>query len=244
MTLRRRRSCSPACSCRRSRSPPTCGSSGGRRSDGRRLPEPGRARLGRGAARAGGATCWPGCCSRRSTLLCVAVARPRIPLSTTADRATVVLVVDVSVSMNATDVAPTRLEAARAAIGSFVDHVPRQRQGRARRVRRRPRVVITPPTTDRRCPEAGDRLADPRLRHRDRRRRRPRRRARALLDRRDRRARRPRPRRPASRSGAVVLLSDGTQTRGVLEPLGGARAGEAGRASPSTRSRSAPSRAR
>jgi Ca-activated chloride channel family protein len=58
-------------------------------------------------------------------LLCVAVARPRVPLAATADRATVVLVVDVSVSMNAQDVAPTRLGAARKAIESFADSVPK-----------------------------------------------------------------------------------------------------------------------
>ncbi len=58
------------------------------------------------------------------TLLCIAAARPRVPLPAAADRATVVLVVDVSISMNAQDVAPTRLEAARTAIRSFVDRVP------------------------------------------------------------------------------------------------------------------------
>ena len=38
------------------------------------------------------------------TLLCIAAARPRVPLPAAADRATVVLVVDVSISMNAQDV--------------------------------------------------------------------------------------------------------------------------------------------
>ena len=106
---------------------------------GDRVPEPRGARLGRGPVELEASLSSPGCCSATIALLCVAVARPRLPLATTADRATVVLVVDVSVSMNATDVAPSRLEAARAAITSFVDQRARTGQGRARRVRRRPR---------------------------------------------------------------------------------------------------------
>ena len=51
-------------------------------------------------------------------LLCVAVARPKVSRAAPVDRSTVVLVVDVSVSMNAVDVAPSRLEAARKAIRS------------------------------------------------------------------------------------------------------------------------------
>ena len=87
-------------------------------------------------------------------LLCVAVARPRIPLSTTADRTTVVLVVDVSISMNAKDVAPTRLEAARAAISSFVDQVPgRVRVGLVAFAD--DPVVVTAPTTDRKLLKLG-----------------------------------------------------------------------------------------
>ena len=81
-------------------------------------------------------------------LLCVAVARPRVPIDTTSDRATVVLVVDVSYSMVATDVAPSRLEAARAAITSFANHVPsRVKVGLVSFAD--DSVVVTSPTTDR-----------------------------------------------------------------------------------------------
>ena len=59
-------------------------------------------------------------------LLCVGVARPKVSRAVPVDRSTVVLVVDVSISMNAVDVAPSRLEAARKAIRSFVDRVPPQ----------------------------------------------------------------------------------------------------------------------
>jgi Ca-activated chloride channel family protein len=81
-------------------------------------------------------------------LLCVAIARPRVPIDTTSDRATVVLVVDVSYSMVATDVAPSRLEAARAAITSFANHVPsRVKVGLVSFAD--DSVVVTSPTTDR-----------------------------------------------------------------------------------------------
>ena len=155
------------------------------------------------------------------TLLCVAVARPRIPLSTTADRATVVLVVDVSVSMNATDVAPTRLEAARAAIGSFVDHVPDNVKVGLVAFANDPEV-ITPPTTDRRALKEGIALLTPGF-------------GTAIGDAVARgvelvRSSTGEPGTPTTNPpgagrprGAVVLLSDGTQTRGVLEPSEGAR---------------------
>src|SRR5262249_2960711 len=53
-----------------------------------------------------------------------AVARPRAKLKTSAENATVVLVVDVSGSMRATDVKPSRLEAAVTAMRAFVDKIP------------------------------------------------------------------------------------------------------------------------
>jgi Ca-activated chloride channel homolog len=56
-------------------------------------------------------------------LLCVAVARPHVTRLATVENATVVLVVDTSRSMLASDVAPTRLGAAKAAARSFVDRV-------------------------------------------------------------------------------------------------------------------------
>lgn len=58
--------------------------------------------------------------------LCVAVARPRVDTMIPNDQATVVLVVDVSRSMEAKDVKPTRLGAAQAAVRTFLDRVPKR----------------------------------------------------------------------------------------------------------------------
>jgi Ca-activated chloride channel family protein len=58
------------------------------------------------------------------TLLLVGVARPQIVMETPDERATVVLAMDVSGSMDATDVQPTRLAAARSAAGTFLERVP------------------------------------------------------------------------------------------------------------------------
>jgi Ca-activated chloride channel family protein len=56
--------------------------------------------------------------------LCVAVARPHMETTVVSDNATVVLVLDVSGSMHAIDVKPTRLQAAQRAMHTFVDEVP------------------------------------------------------------------------------------------------------------------------
>lgn len=56
--------------------------------------------------------------------LCVAVARPHVETTVVSDNATVVLVLDVSGSMHAIDVKPTRLQAAQRALHSFLDEVP------------------------------------------------------------------------------------------------------------------------
>jgi Ca-activated chloride channel family protein len=56
--------------------------------------------------------------------LCVALARPHRSTLVPSDRATVILVVDVSGSMRATDVKPTRLGAAQEAVRRFLDTVP------------------------------------------------------------------------------------------------------------------------
>jgi Ca-activated chloride channel family protein len=152
-------------------------------------------------------------------LLCVGLARPRIPLTTTSDHATVVLVVDVSVSMNAKDVAPSRLEAARTAIRTFVQKVPGRVKVGLIAFADDP-VVVTAPTTDRKLiqnginslsPGFGTAIGDAVARAVDV--------VRATAG-------------DAGRSdagarkeplGAVVLLSDGAQTRGVLAPEDGAR---------------------
>lgn len=58
--------------------------------------------------------------------LAVSLARPHRTVAVPVERATVVLVTDVSRSMSATDVSPTRLEAARRAAHSFLKKVPEQ----------------------------------------------------------------------------------------------------------------------
>jgi Ca-activated chloride channel homolog len=56
--------------------------------------------------------------------LIVAMARPQTVVAVPRDDATVLLTMDTSASMTATDVAPTRLEAAKSASSSFLDKVP------------------------------------------------------------------------------------------------------------------------
>ncbi|MES1247246.1 MAG: VWA domain-containing protein [Actinomycetota bacterium] len=58
--------------------------------------------------------------------LCVAVARPHVNTTVTDENATVVLVLDVSGSMHAVDVKPTRLIAAQRALHLFVSKVPKR----------------------------------------------------------------------------------------------------------------------
>jgi Ca-activated chloride channel homolog len=56
--------------------------------------------------------------------LCVGMARPRHTTLVPRDRATVILVIDVSRSMQAKDVKPSRIGAATAAVRTFLDRVP------------------------------------------------------------------------------------------------------------------------
>lgn len=56
--------------------------------------------------------------------LALSLARPQRTIQVPVERASVVLVTDVSRSMSATDVSPTRLEAARGAAESFLGKVP------------------------------------------------------------------------------------------------------------------------
>jgi len=60
------------------------------------------------------------------TTLCVAAARPRVHTLVPSDRATIILVLDVSGSMQANDVKPSRLAAAQQAINVFLDRVPKR----------------------------------------------------------------------------------------------------------------------
>jgi Ca-activated chloride channel family protein len=79
--------------------------------------------------------------------LCVAVSRPHVTSTITSDKATVILVLDVSGSMQAIDVKPTRLIAAQKAIHTFLDKVPsRVRVGLV--LFAGEAQVATPPTRD------------------------------------------------------------------------------------------------
>ncbi len=153
------------------------------------------------------------------TALCTGLARPKVTIARPSERATVVLVVDVSVSMNATDVKPSRFDAAREAITRFVNQVPRQIRVALVGFSDSPEV-ITPPTTDRAqlrdgiallTPGFGTAIGDAVARGVEL--------ARSATGEVD--------AAPADAGeqapSAVVLLSDGTQTRGLLTPDDGAR---------------------
>ena len=149
-------------------------------------------------------------------LLCVGVARPKVSRAAPTDRSTVVLVVDVSVSMNAADVAPSRLEAARTAIRSFVDRVPPQVKIGLIAFSDDP-VVLASPTTAKDevrraiaslAPGYGTAIGDALARGVEL----------ARLSTGEEGATSGAP----TKAGAIVLLSDGSQTRGILDPLQGA----------------------
>jgi Ca-activated chloride channel homolog len=157
------------------------------------------------------------------TAATAAVARPEATVRQAADRATVVLLVDVSGSMQANDVKPTRLLAAARAMSLFASKVPRAVHVGLISFSSGPNVLV-PPTTDRSLLQEGIDLLEPEG-------------GTAIGDglgvavqvvksavgadvKRSKDGKIP---------GAIILLSDGAQTRGTLTPLQGAdRAKKAG----------------
>jgi Ca-activated chloride channel family protein len=81
-------------------------------------------------------------------ILVVAAARPEKTIAVPVERASIMLVTDVSGSMQATDVRPTRLAAARAAAKRFVAKVPKTVNVGVMALSSKPRVLASP-TRDR-----------------------------------------------------------------------------------------------
>jgi Ca-activated chloride channel family protein len=144
-----------------------------------------------------------------------ALARPRATISVPASRATIVLLVDVSGSMRAADVKPTRLGAAQAAMATFADRVPKGVKIGLVSFSSGPDLLVIP-TTDRAIlhegidllsPEAGTAIGD----------------GLQLAVQTVKVSVGDAPRgKDGKIPGAIVLLSDGAQTRGTLSPLDGA----------------------
>jgi len=151
-----------------------------------------------------------------------ALARPRASVSEPAEQATIVLLVDVSGSMRASDVAPTRLGAAQQAMHAFVDRLPGAFRVGLVSFSTEADVVVAP-THDRALltegidslyPEQGTAIGD----------------GLGAAVQVTAAAVRGSPRGAGGRiPAAIILLSDGSQTRGILSPLdGAARAKSAG----------------
>jgi Ca-activated chloride channel homolog len=152
-------------------------------------------------------------------LVSAALAQPTVRLTAPEDDATVVLLVDVSGSMRARDVEPTRLDAAAAAMRTFLDRLPKQVNVGLVQFSTTP-DVLSPPTLDRERvreslgylrPEAGTAIGDGI--------------ALATHELQGSLARRGYVRTPGRPVPAeIVLLSDGDQTQGTLQPTAAALA--------------------
>lgn len=142
-----------------------------------------------------------------------ALAHPRLRIAQPDQNATIVLLVDVSGSMRANDVEPTRLDAAVSAMRTFLDRLPKQFKVGLVAFSSEPEPLIAP-TSDRNQlrqsiallePEAGTAVGDGIAS------------AVKMLTTSLRQAgyvRKPGQELP----GAIVLLSDGAQNRGILQP--------------------------
>ncbi|HEY4346808.1 MAG TPA: VWA domain-containing protein [Gaiellaceae bacterium] len=143
-----------------------------------------------------------------------ALARPSMSLSEPDQNATIVLLVDVSGSMRANDVEPTRLDAAVAAMRTFLDRLPKQFKVGLVAFSSEPEPLITP-TSDRTElrqsidlleAEAGTAVGDGIEV--------------AVKMLKSSLAQAGYVRKPGQAlPGAIVLLSDGAQNRGILQPL-------------------------
>jgi Ca-activated chloride channel family protein len=91
-------------------------------------------------------------------LLVLGLARPIMTVTVPREDATVVLAIDVSGSMKATDVSPTRLEAAKDAARSFIDQLPAEIRVGIVAFASRPTTLVTPTTDRLALDEAIDRL--------------------------------------------------------------------------------------
>ncbi len=79
----------------------------------------------------------------------VAFAQPKDEVKVPRERATIVVTIDVSLSMMATDVEPNRLEAVKVAAKRFVNQLPTKFNIALVYVRRHRKSIVVPPTTDR-----------------------------------------------------------------------------------------------
>jgi Ca-activated chloride channel family protein len=166
------------------------------------------------------------------TALTVAFARPTMMVDAPDERASVVLVVDISGSMRAQDVQPTRLAAAKQAMLSFLSHAPDTLRVGIVAFSNEPQVVVSP-TLDRQElrqgidflePAFGTALGDALARSVELAR------TTTATPRRPGQAQKPEVKDEQGRAlASILLLSDGFQTRGLLSPGQGAeRARSAG----------------
>jgi Ca-activated chloride channel family protein len=156
--------------------------------------------------------------------LAVAFARPTVTEQAPDERASVVLVVDISGSMRAQDVRPTRLAAAKEAMVSFLSHAPKTLRVGIIAFSNEPQVIVTP-TLDRTeltqgiqllQPAFGTALGDAIARSVEL--------ARTATAVKAGQASSPVKDAKGRALASILLLSDGFQTRGLLSPGQGAQA--------------------